>query len=620
MISVHGQEIRVDCFRVILLVYFLAFGLLGYGSSLTLENPKSLVPALAGFAVSIVFALVNRRPSLIWAFTKKSASKNLLTFLAVFALMLFLGRQRLASELFSDELAYVWISTTHAREILSRFGVFEGQADAGILVQFATLTVIACVIVFITVVISVKNTRFAIVSVATVTLCLQLIYSLFGGWDWHYADISWFPHMVAYSIFGLSPHIFALTSVVIVSVGFTALFRMTAKLELAVITRIILVLAVATLPTAVNFYASLDHIVYHLAFGLPILIELLRRPDIGRLRLTLLALSIGVVFRLTLVVLLFPVLVRLFKACKVEQRSLLRELILSPGAILLVPYSLGIALHPPLSGQINSPIPLLGSANLIPNFAMLFGSIAGTEIAFILLLSAGFVSGVVYSRTRLETIGIFLSYFLVYCVLLSDSGLENNPKYFLEWGVMLAAWSALALATLTQEHPRRTRQKYTFQVISIAIFTMVTSANALSLSSLPSWPGLGYGEQQKPLSRPVSKYEETQLFLINKGHDNCTPVGYVSGATNELLYNRSLDSYLYAEKTFAQLKTAQLESGLGTAVVTEEILGKVSSTCFYGSRSDFDFSNTQSLQVWNEILIVEGRQSKDDIILIRLLN
>lgn len=287
---------------------------------------------------------------------------------------------------------------------------------------------------------------------------------------------------------------------------------------------------------------------------------------------------------------------------------------------MLVPYSLGIALHPPLSGQINSSIPLLGSGNLIPNFAAVIGFIAGAELAFMLMLSAGFFVGVFSRKTRIETIGLFFSYFLVYFVLLSDSGLENNPKYFLEWGVMLAAWSALALATLTQEHPRRTRQEYTSQVISIAIFTMVTSANALSLSSLPSWPGLGYGEQQKPLSRPVSKYEDTQLFLINKGHDNCIPVGYVSGATNELFYKRSLDSYLYAEKTFAQLKTAQLESGLGTTVVTEEILGKVSSTCFYGSRSDFDFSNTQSLQVWKEILIVEGRQSKDDIILIRLLN
>ena len=608
--TVTSRGLKINATRIALFAYFLTFGFFGYGSGINLALPTTWLPATIGLLATLSLAFSKSDLNIIYFVTARSLRGIQLQYLVILTALTLILLPSIPGELANDELAYIRLASTHAREFVGRFDSFDSSVESSTAVQIVSVLVLVFVVAPAAVVISLAPLKQSIIFVSLTSFAFQLGYSVFGSWGWGYPEISWFPYLFSSSILGFSPVVFTITSVSLVAIGLLALYRGLGGLGISQTLRTLIVAVVATLPIPTLFYSSVDHVIYFAIFGLPGLIIMASKPDYQKLRFGVLLLSVGVLFRITLVVPLLVMIVLFLISCREQKRSLLVELRSHPGLILLIPYGVGFLLFPAVfSGGVASALAQSGSSETESLLTSVGGGLGQLGFFLTCLVLLGLFASLFSVKRFTINVVFLLSFAYIYFFVLAGAELSGESKYSAEWLVTLVTWGLLAITLLIQR-TRGHMQNLLVGGLSIAFLTLILSTNVLTILNQNSFVRIESGLLRGQHPSAAIGYMEAQNFLIAGKTEKCTPVGVVYGASNELLAGRNISVYLNAEATFFEAQAAEIASGGSWTLMSASTLNETQITCIYGSKDAFRGLNEGMWSDWTVVFPLEPERDK----------
>jgi len=611
-----SRSLRINATRIALFAYFLTFGFFGYGSGIHLDSPTTWVPALAGLLATLSLSFSKFDLNIFLSLKVKALRGMQIQYLVILAVLSLILWPSIPGELANDELAYVRLASTHAREFVGRFDVFDSSMSSSTAVQIVSVLVLVFVLAPVGAVIYLAPLKRAIIFASLTSFVFQLGYSVFGSWGWGYPEISWFPYLFTSSIFGLSPVVFTMTSVSLVALGLLGLFRGLERFDIGQALRILIVGVVATLPIPTLFFSSVDHVIYFAIFGLPGLLIMVSKPDYQRLRFGVLLLSVGVLFRITLVVPLLVMIVLFLISCREQKRSLWVELRSHPGLILLIPYGAGFLLFPTVfSGGVASALVQNGSSGRASFLGSLGGGLEQLGIILAFLVLVGLFASLLSIKNFAIGIVFLLSFLYLYFYVLAGAELGGELKYSAECLVILVAWSLLTITVLITRIRGRKRNLL-MRVLFVGFLALVLSTNVLTILNQNSLVRIEGSLLRGQQPSPAIGYMEAQNFLMAGETEMCTPVGVVYGASNELLAGRDISVYRNAEATFFEVQSAEITSGGSWTSVSASTLNETQIVCLYGSKDAF---RGLSEEMWSDWTLVFPLESQLDSFSVRVL-
>jgi hypothetical protein len=594
-----SRLIAIDITRVAVFIYFVTFGFFGYGSAIELHSVLTWIPALAGLVSGLLLGSSRQNLSIIWSLKLSEAKKGALQYLALLSVFGCTLWPSIGGELSKDELAHVRFASTHAREILVRLDLFESTMASSSAIQMLSFAVLFLVIVPLALFIAFVPLKRMIISIAFVTFCFQVGYWFFGSWGWGYAEVSWFPFFVTSSIFGFHSLVFSLTSVAIVAAGLFAFFVGLQRLGINLFFRVMLVGTVATIPVVTPVFSSVDHVLYFAIFGLPALIIFASKPDYQRLKLGVLLLSVGVLFRITLIVPLVVMLVLFLMSCRNQKRSVWREFQSHPGVMLLAPYCVGFLIFPPLfSGGVTSALAQTNMTGQEWSASPLIDGIGQAGIFLSLLIIAGFVASLFSAKNFAISVTLVASFAYLYFFVLTGTGLTGDPRYTAEWLLTLTAWSLISLLLLAMRI-RSLKVNWIPFASYLGVVAVMLSTNLLTLAHQNSVISLDVQSLQGRQPVATIGYMEAQAYIVSNVKTDCTPVGQVYGASNELLAGRDIASFKRAISTFFEVQAAEVAAGGIWTNVSASTLEALPISCIYGSKEAFNGIDLNLWEAWD---------------------
>lgn len=432
----------------------------------------------------------------------------------------------------------------------------------------------------------------------------QVGYWFFGSWGWGYAALSWFPFLLTSSIFGFYPIVFSFTSVALVAAGLFAFYRGLERLGISQALRIVSVATVATIPLATPFFSAVDHVIYYAIFGLPALLIIASKPDYRNLKFGVLLLSVGVLFRITLVVPLLVMIILFLINCRRQNKSLWAEIISHPGLMLLTPYGIGFLLFPPLfSGGVASVL----THNQVVSNELLGGplreGIGEAGIFLSSLIIAGLLASLFSAKRLAISVTFVLTFAYLYLYVLAGTDLSGDPRYSAEWLLTLTAWSLILLLLLVVRF-RRLKISWIPVVSYLGFASLILSTNLLTIANQNSVVGIEGNLFRGKQPASVIGYMEAQAFFERNPDLECTPIGQVYGASNELLAGRDISSYKRAIATFFEVQSSEVAAGGVWTSVSASTLEGLPISCLYGSRDAFNGIDSGMWEEWHVVFPV----------------
>lgn len=570
--SVHFRP-----FRLMLLVYFLAYGVYGYGSDLDPSSAQTLLPAFSGLALGAFLLVFKSRLPLDNLKTFSIRVRHIVLFSGFFVFLVVRSLSSISREPTFDELSYVQLSQIHALEILRRVPDVGSEISAGSALRLTSLALIIFFLFFAMRVIFGFTASWAIVSVFGGTFLIQIVFAAFGGWGWGYPKVSWLPFLITTTAFGVQTEVFRLTALAFVSLSGVLLFETMSRLTKSSQLRIGIVTGLFLMPIPSIFFSSIDHVLYFMVFALPALPYLLKPPVSSELPALFGLLSLGVVFRLPVAFILIALLVGWALRNRLRP-SKLSELGLSSVALaMLTPYLLGNLAAPPVFSSARNDEGSVLSADLDELFGTLWTQVGALEMFVVLAL----ILTVLVMRPMLwpgvTVFAALIAFF--YFFALGASGLIGNLKYSVEWGasiVLLGVLVSLFLSSSTR------KPKWFFRAIPHAtIAGLIFSGLTFDLGLVRE------GETRQKVSLEGIGYQE---FLSENQTSICVPVGVVYGVGSEILAGRSLGDVLETDRLYRLLSLRSSHSH-DWRLREETLVGLDEVNCIYGAESAFGSQN-----------------------------
>jgi hypothetical protein len=586
--------------RVSLALYLLAFGLYGYGSDLQILDPLSFLPLASGLLLSFFFATRPIGYFKKWTYQVCLRLKHLVALPSALVLLILATSNSLEDELVGDELSYLQLTVAHSLRVAELLPFLDQASEIGPLLQTLSFLLIAGFIVPALFFVALAPIRMTIVAVAIIVAAFQIAFSVMGGWGWGYAKVAWFPYLLPVSLLGPHSTVFRFTSLVIVAIGFTALFFTLRSLGLGAFTRATVVFLLIALPVPALFYSSLDHIVYFLAIALPAAVFLLSRPSDQSLELIFLVLSVAVLFRISIAFLLLAIALWVV-GDKPYAKNLERLWRMAqPSLLLLVPYGLGVAFATPVLSNIAGPSNSI-EVQLDEIMGIFVQQLGVVESVVVLCLLA---SAVIFSSRRAPIVVFIVLLASFYFLLLQPSGLAGVAKYSVEWALSLfllaLARMGMVIQRLRGKHIQKIVQASAFALIGVVAFLSSTSSFEANLFPKPN-----SAAAELNIYTPKG-YEEAQDFLAQANITECAPVGVVYGAGNEILANRTLGVVKFAKKAHAELQDAQIAKGSNWTLLSAEAANSSRFNCLYGSLDAFELLDSKD---WGEWTVTFGKSN-----------
>ena len=572
--------------RIGLALSLTTYGLFGYGSEITVSEPFSPIVASLGLALSIVMGLWKSIPSLNVQ-VKGSDLRFIVSHFGVLAIMtsasyLVFGER----ELNLDELAFSRLTTTHAREVIMRWGAINGEWSSSDTAQFLSfLLVLAWLALSWVLAFQPRRLNRAFLLTGFFVFASQIVYSFLGGWGWGYAEVSWFPYLIAGSFFGFSAFSLKIFSALLVSFGLALLiFLLTRQgISLAISYTIAMVILFNAF-TLANL-GEIDHVVYGFILGCVAIPIILSKPSVDLLTKLVALLTLAVLFRITLIGILFFALTLLAVRLKSSKSSTrLVALNLLPFVVIIAPYIVGFVLFPAVLSSVSDLVPTSGNLTLLDftgwnRFAQEFGLMFGAVFALALLLS-------LRNRVALLLGGFLVVYSLfVYFYALIAVSISTQTKYALEWQSWLLIFS-LTVISLKTKGTNRAASHQMFLVAGLGSMALGT-LSAVALQNLPRSPETRLTYFNQEIRTASWGLSEIQDFLAESNIGSCTPVGPLFGGTNELLAGRSVNAFRYAETTYWTLQKSQVNQFSDWLTLRPAVADASSTNCLYGRTSSF---------------------------------
>ena len=593
-------NLNLSGLRILLSMYFLTYGMFGYGSEISFTRPVTALPMISGIVLGAVLFIRSRKMSVDWHMKVRIDVQMVAVFLLTFACLLVAHRERLPEELVDDELSYIQLSHAHSIQLLGFAPEAFGAFEASTLIRATSLLVIVGTGLLVWLGIWKQTMSRAIILTFTSAALLQITFAILGGWGWGYTKVAWLPHLLGTTALGISPVGFRVTSIALVAAAFTLLYQVLRALKSNSVLPLLTVTCLATMPLASIFHPSVDHIIFFLLFAVPSLVFLVYRPSDDKFIWLFTFLTVGVMLRLTVSFVLISLVVSyLFYGGKRAFRAGIVQLLIPLG--FLIPYAVGTALSPAVSFDRVESQTLTAAEMGAQDWVTLFGGQIG--LPTILFLLAGLIMGAFSQSRILPTVTFigFVSFF--YFFALGSSGLVGEPKYSVEWASSFTLLAILWGALIFERIGFGERLRW-FTVTAILVASNIASP---FWSEETSSTVIGTRASEEPIG-----YLAALEFL--DGNQVCQPVGVVYGAGNEIMLGKSWSNVKEVRRIHDQLQARIAAEGMEWSRAYAEWLVDEGIGCAYGVRSSFQALDLGEWDEWNVIFSYENSSDLGDLI------
>lgn len=559
--------ITISGLKVLLSGYFLTYGAFGYGSSLDSTRVVTFLPLITGVGFCLAMLWWIRTGGSDWTFTLRVNLATVFVFSSTLASLILMNWRRLGDELISDELSYAQLSHAHALEILRFAPQLLEQFTGATVLRIASVGVILALVAGMWFVIWRQGLREATLLTLFGTLALQLAFSLQGGWGWGYTKVAWIPYLVGTTVFGISPEGFRLTSLTLVAAGLTLVFHLLRSINLSVYASGSAIAALASIPSASAFFASVDHVHFFVLLALPFAVFLIFPANRSWQMWIPTLLAIGVSFRITTAFVMMALLVSFGLA---RRESWTKERIGYFGLpfLFLLPYFVGVLTNAPLGDRVSSQPN--GQIDETAAVLLALDSQIGLIVLSLLILGLGLAA--LLRQALVSALVYLLLVTFFYFFFLRSAGLVGEFKYTVEWALSLTLIAVLL--TLRAVGPAKPVLSVLIPAIiilsNIAVPPLSEAARAKLSDAVESQSPLGY-----------------RIVLARLQNEPCQPVGVVYGAGSEITLGKTWEMVSSVRENHAKLQEAIAEEGGDWRFAYPNLSDDVALRCLYGTMDSF---------------------------------
>lgn len=575
--------IEISGLKVLLSGYFLTYGAFGYGSSLDSTRVVTLLPLITGIGFCLAMLWWIRTGGRDWTYTLRFNLATVGVFSSTLASLILMNWRRLGDELISDELSYAQLSHAHALEAL-RFApqLVEPFTGATVL-RLASVAVIIALVASMWLLIWRQSPKVATLLTLFGTLALQLAFSLQGGWGWGYTKVAWFPYLVGTTVFGISPEGFRLTSLTLVAAGLSLVFHLLRSINLSVYASASVIAALASIPSASAFFASVDHVHFFVVLALPFVLFLIFPANRSWRMWIPTLLAIGVSFRITTAFIMMALLVGLGLA---GRESWTKESIGYFGLpfLYLLPYLVGVLTNAPLGDRVASqPNGLTDETSAV---LLALDSQIGLIVLSLLILGLGLAA--LLRQALVSTVVYLLLVTYFYFFFLRSAGLVGEYKYTVEWALSLTLIALLLTLRAVGAAKSVLSVLIPASIIlsNIAVPPISEAARAKLSDAVEGQSPLGY-----------------RIVLARLQNEPCQPVGVVYGAGSEITLGKTWEMVSRVRENHAKLQEAIADEGMDWRFAYPELSDDLALRCLYGTIDSFPGLGEGEWRNWNVAML-----------------
>lgn len=430
-IKIHPQlnlgkkiiDFKFNWISLLILTTFYVYGYFGYGSAKFTKIYLSVHFILILFILTLLLILSMLKH--LDDFNDKLSlnRKDLIIFMYFFCLITITARKYLNDYQSQDELSFLGTAFQYARKILILIDFIPGTFRSNLTIQALTFMILIFNLLFLKLLlkVSLKN---KIIAISITTVSLHILLGINGASQIGYSKINVLPYSILGSIFGISPIVFRITTICIISITLSFICKFLSN-TLKLPTIVLLVILTVFISTPIEFfhYIIVEHSIYFFIFGIIPLIEIFFRKSSNHKRF-IPFLVIGVYFRSTVLIILFLYVINAIFQSKSKKEILYIFLPITT----LIPY---------IYGLIISPIGAKNSASNIEITKLSSTIIRSLNLSFdrvsIIISISGFILLAITLRKRIFLL-LAYSFFSIYLFFIYLSpGLIGLQKYQQEW-------------------------------------------------------------------------------------------------------------------------------------------------------------------------------------------
>lgn len=416
-------EFKFNWISLLLITTFFVYGYFGYGSAKFTKSNLSVHLILILFILILLSMLLMLKH--LEAFDDKLSlnRKDLIIFMYFFCFITFMARKYLNEYQSQDELSYLGTAFQYPRKILSLIDFIPGTFKSNLTIQALAFIILIFNLLFFKLLLKVSHKNM-IIAITIVTFSLHIILGTSGAYLIGYSKINVLPYSIFGSIFGISPIVFKITTICIISITLSFVCKFLLN-TIKVPTIVLLAILTVFISTPIEFfhYVIVEQSIYFFIFGIIPLIEVFFRKSSNYKRF-IPFLVIGVYFRSTVLIILFIYVISAIFQSKSKKEILHVFLPIT----ILIPYIYGLIISPIGAKDSASKIDIAKlSSTIIRSLDIPFGRIT------IMISIVGFILLAITSRKRIFFLLAysFLSIFLFFIYLSPD--LIGLQKYQQEW-------------------------------------------------------------------------------------------------------------------------------------------------------------------------------------------
>ena len=416
-------QFKFNWITLLVITTFYVYGYFGYGSAKFTKNnlPVHFITILF---ILILLSILSMLKYLAAFDDQLSLNrKDLIVFMYFACFTTIMARRYLNEYQSQDELSYLGTAFQYPRKILSLIDFIPGTFNSNHVIHALAFIILIFNLLFLNLILKISP-EYRIIAVSIATVSMHIFLGASGAYLIGYSKINVLPYNIYGSIFGISPIIFRITTICIISVTLSLVCKFLFN-TLKIPSIILLVIITVFISTPIEFfhYIIVEQSIYYFIFGIIPLLEIFFRKTSNYKRF-IPFLVIGVYFRSTLIIILI-----LYVINTIFQRKSRKDLLhVFLPITLLIPYIYGLIISPIGAKDSASDIYITKlSSTIIGSLDMSFDRIT------IIISIAGFILLAITSQRRILFLLAYVFFTIYLFFIYLSPNLIGLQKYQQEW-------------------------------------------------------------------------------------------------------------------------------------------------------------------------------------------
>ena len=473
-------NLELNWIGILILSSFYVYGYFGYGSVGLPKNNLYIRLITILYIITLLLIFFKKNLNLSYFTDRIIITFNdlYIGFLFFFCILVISARY-LNEYLTQDELSYAGSALENPLKVLKIYSYTPWLFQVNNLLHLVSFFILFANLVFIRIFLKIK-VKIQIITIALLTIFFQLTYGFFGVNHIGYSKLNTLPYTITAAIFGVSPLVFRVTTILIISIVLSLTCKFLASsIKIPRIYLIIISLVFITTPIELAYSVTVDQSIFFYIFAIIPLVEIFFR-QFPRPERCIPLLVIGVYFRVSVILILILYIFYIFKLFNYKLSSL--KPFFLPLTFLL-PYIYGLIVSPIASKNSNffeglSHLPNSIFISLKISFGFLY-----IFISIICLLLISF-----YNKNNFLIIVGYLILAVVFFYIFIPANLVGTQKYQQEWFSPLfyisLVFSALIFHKFINLMPKFMFALMTFSLVfyNLQVFMLLPQKNSFLLN------------------------------------------------------------------------------------------------------------------------------------------